>query len=671
MKKTKTLYEKIINVVLNILIFMFGIILLISIYNGIQVKLLGKDYSDFFGYSVFEVQTGSMADAINPGDWIIVKYSANFKPNDIVTYEQKGEFITHRIIETYKGTYITKGDANLAKDEPINKNQIVGKVVKILPYFGIFRKTFFNPFVLIALIITFYLVSQVFKSDKENVKESKIGLLNKLNALIKELIDKVKTNKEKEKVVKEKKVKEIKKEEKKEEVKVVEVSKVEDNNIEEVKEEVMSEEDMDKTIFFRAVSVDKSEIDNTYLEVAENQITETPDIEEKIEEVELDDEEVIKSNLEMLQKRKNKKCNNIVEKIMFIKNEELNEIVDIINNGEKLQVNEPTIKEFLQKVYVDAKYYNYCGDINVEYNAKNMASKIGSILEEQANELIRVYKGSDKKYKDKVKKYTNIFTLIIYLEQANDVIDELKLKRELYKKKITKYFMAEFTDEVKLNNIVEKIIKMQRIYKGMINYSLVKLETNMFELNFNPLTFDKKIFGLDLNHNISFSKVYSDYIVDKTYTEGIIAEDKITILVSLLLAQLVKDMFSIEFNKRYILYIPESLYAKDNKFGKLIKMMDDEHIKNSVVILIKYSVLIKNKKLITKLRKEGYKFALAFDNTKEIKAKDSEIICIMDYVFMDKKNPNAKEIISAIPKEFQSNVIYEDIANKVGNFGGE
>ena len=71
--------EKVANIGLNILIFIFGIVLLISIYNNIQVKLLGNDYSSFFGYSVFEVQTGSMKDAINPGDMIVVKNEPDIK----------------------------------------------------------------------------------------------------------------------------------------------------------------------------------------------------------------------------------------------------------------------------------------------------------------------------------------------------------------------------------------------------------------------------------------------------------------------------------------------------------------------------------------------------------------------------------------------------------------
>ena len=140
----KVIREKIINVILNALIFVFGIILLISIYNNLQVKVFGKDYSDFFGYSIFEVQTGSMKDAINPGDWIIVKSTSSIKLNDVITYKQGKDFITHRVIGAYNDTFITKGDANNSKDEPIDKKQIVGKVVKIKDGSGVSRYNVMN-----------------------------------------------------------------------------------------------------------------------------------------------------------------------------------------------------------------------------------------------------------------------------------------------------------------------------------------------------------------------------------------------------------------------------------------------------------------------------------------------------------------------------------------------
>ena len=169
--KDLSLKEKLINIALNFLIFIFSIVLIISVYNTIQLKLFKNDYSSFFGYSVFEVQTNSMADEINSGDWIIVKITDKIKLKDVITFKKDGEFITHRVIEKYSGTYITKGDANNSKDDPVDQKQIVGKVVKILPAFGFLRKTLFNKGVLIALIVTLFIINIMFNDKKQVIKK--------------------------------------------------------------------------------------------------------------------------------------------------------------------------------------------------------------------------------------------------------------------------------------------------------------------------------------------------------------------------------------------------------------------------------------------------------------------------------------------------------------------
>ena len=47
-KKRIKIVDKLINVVLDIAIFIFGVILLITLYNNIQVKILKNTYSSFF-----------------------------------------------------------------------------------------------------------------------------------------------------------------------------------------------------------------------------------------------------------------------------------------------------------------------------------------------------------------------------------------------------------------------------------------------------------------------------------------------------------------------------------------------------------------------------------------------------------------------------------------------
>ena len=691
---SKNIAKKTLNIVLDILIVMLGIILVITIYNNIQVKILGNDYASFFGYSVFEVQTGSMEPEISAGDWIVVKYKKNIELNDIVTFEYKDEFITHRVIEKYNGTYVTKGDANTAKDSPINKEQIVGSVSKILPNFGILRKIIFNPIIIIFLIVTCYIAMQTFKKPSEKEIEME-----------KEFIDKIKNKIPRKKIkIKIKKKKSSSKEEPmadifndeeeqteiiKEEV-VEQETKTEENEItEEIeetaiqeKETVVEEEqtkiqdevqdvelnfenqdEMEKTVFYRMVSVSEEELSSAYntpVMIEEN--IEEKKIEEEVSDV---SENEVKKTLELIQKKK-KKSKNFIEKTILIKQEEIEEIISIIEQDKKAKTNEPTIQDKFIKSYIDAKYYNYCGEINLEYNNKTINSKIEEAMKEIAEDMKKKYKGSDKDYKTKVDKYTNLILLINHLEQEFKKEETTDEKKETYTKYFDKYYKLELKDK-EFKSLLSKIIKTQKKYNSIIKFLLNKLETGMFELKINNLK-EKNTYGVELQHNIQFSKVYSEYIVDRTYSEGVVAEDKVEVLASLLQAQLVKDMFNGVFNNKYIVYLPETLYEKDNKINKVLTCFDDPFAKNSVNFLVKYEALNNNKKIIKTLVKDGYKFSTDLTNVEKIKKTEEPNLHIMEYIFVTKTNEIEKNIKELVPVALIEKVIYEDIAIKVGSF---
>lgn len=671
----KKIIEKIVNFSLNILLVIFGFILLISIYTGIQTKLLHKSYADFFGYSLFEVQTGSMADTINAGDWIVIRLTSDVKLNDIVTYKLNDEYITHRLIEAYNGTYVTKGDANNSKDEPIDQSQVIGKVVKILGNFGVLRKTIFSPSVLIAIIITLFLFNLAFKKNKkENDNKS---IINK----IKEFINKkskdefeflgdekssieIKTlNDSNEKYI----VEEKKSEEELEKTSMYRVVSVDGNEVEtkykEVpkteEEETQTEEELEKTAYFRVIPVDASEVNDTLMEIAENELKnnnkkQKNKVEEVVEEPELKEETLTDINLDFLKSKKGKKSKNIIETAILIKKEELNELINLLMEKQK-----NSIKEELIDTYVNIKYYSS----NPE-EGKPSATKVRRHIKEYTDKLIDEYKIKDKKTEEIIKRYNEAFELIICLDFAKDSISNLKVKNEFYKKAMDSIYINWSPD--KKEEIIESIIKIQKTYTNTLQYFLEGLETSVFNLNFNKIASKKNMFALDLQHNISFSKVYSDYIIDKTYTEGVIAEDKITVLLTLLSSQLIKDLTNFNYDKKYILYIPESLYDKEKKLEKLLKMLDDKFAKSSVYILVTYQGLLSNKKIIKEVRQSGYKFALAFDKDVDIQTKDKGNIYIADYVFIDKKVNGKEKIFNLIPEELKKNTISEDIINKVG-----
>jgi signal peptidase len=96
------------------------------------------------GFQPSIIASGSMRPALDVGDIAITVQTPpdKIRVGDIIQYWRQGEPapIIHRVIQIDRAggiTYIvTKGDANIAPDEPITVTQTVGKVVLIIPKIG-------------------------------------------------------------------------------------------------------------------------------------------------------------------------------------------------------------------------------------------------------------------------------------------------------------------------------------------------------------------------------------------------------------------------------------------------------------------------------------------------------------------------------------------------------
>lgn len=153
----ENILNKIVKTILNIVYVVLAIIVIILIYNLIQITMLGKPYMNLFGYTLFQVETGSMSGTIEIGDIIIVKLTKDVEQNDIITYEQDEMLITHRIIEKQENSITTKGDANNSADEPITTDEVIGKVVHTFKNVEIWKNVFKTPEVYTLVIITLIL----------------------------------------------------------------------------------------------------------------------------------------------------------------------------------------------------------------------------------------------------------------------------------------------------------------------------------------------------------------------------------------------------------------------------------------------------------------------------------------------------------------------------------
>ena len=165
---------KVINFILNVLLGIITVVIIIGAYYMYQVKIQKKDYANLFGYSLFEVATGSMKPTIQIGDVVIVKITKDVNENDIIVYIDGDDIITHRLVEKCENNIVTRGDANNSEDKPIQENMIIGQVIKIVPQLGTWQNILSSPEVLTLIIVLIIILSIIYiytsKSEEEDEK---------------------------------------------------------------------------------------------------------------------------------------------------------------------------------------------------------------------------------------------------------------------------------------------------------------------------------------------------------------------------------------------------------------------------------------------------------------------------------------------------------------------
>lgn len=166
------------KVVQGIICICLVILLIFNIFNIVNYRILKKDNPTFLGYSTAIVVTGSMAEAININDLVLIKNCEEYNINDIIMFKRNSNFVTHRIVEKTEEGFITKGDANNAEDEwVVKENEIVGKSVYVVPKVGFVLDYFKTPSGLIGILLIGFLLIEgpllIEDIKKKRVEEEK------------------------------------------------------------------------------------------------------------------------------------------------------------------------------------------------------------------------------------------------------------------------------------------------------------------------------------------------------------------------------------------------------------------------------------------------------------------------------------------------------------------
>lgn len=269
---------------------------------------------------------------------------------------------------------------------------------------------------------------------------------------------------------------------------------------------------------------------------------------------------------------------------------------------------EEIVTEYL-RTYINARYYNIR---NTDKPARAFYLRIIDELEFKEQILMK------KAEKQKLKMISNVkkvFAYILFFDNVRKVENFKKIDslREIIKK-IMEIVTSEF--DVKTSKEKEEGL-YKEITSDMIEMDIFldKFENDEFILNFEECEQKEELYFTKLEHNIKMPMQYSEYAIEKVFTEGIVAEDKLQVEYMLLSVIAVRDIIEGNFKDTYVAEFTSTLFKKKSKLDSLLSIIENQALQDKININIDYSDYIKNKKAVLEYTNRGYNFAITLDNT--------------------------------------------------------
>ena len=258
-------------------------------------------------------------------------------------------------------------------------------------------------------------------------------------------------------------------------------------------------------------------------------------------------------------------------------------------------------------------------EANLNYYLNGLYNEEPSKVSKFILELFKMYY-----YLDEVKPFDYESDLVKYVEELNQIrIIKLGLKEEDFSKKL----ILSIRDELKRKDVFLDSFESEDFY--LIAKKIV----------------NKNVYDVTLEYNIKIPKLYSSYAINKVYTTGLIAENKIFVEYYILVSNMLRDIIDGLYNKHYLVDFPISILEKKEKVKKLLNIMNSDITKEYIHLKIYYKDFKENKNTIYECIKDGYQVAIIVDDEfmkDEVKSYELDIF---SYIIINNKKYKYSELL--------------------------
>lgn len=334
--------------------------------------------------------------------------------------------------------------------------------------------------------------------------------------------------------------------------------------------------------------------------------------------------------------------NNLMDTYLNFTEKKIKKYIKIVFNT---NYNEELVNEYL-KTYINARYYNIK---NTDKPARAFYLRILDELEYKEDILMEKCEEESETLDAKQAKLNlihvikEVFGYVLFFDNVRNIenfktIDSLHEIIDKILELVKSYYDIKNPNDVK--DKLYKEVKSDMIEKDVF---LDKFDTEEFYLEFENTDFNEEIYYVHLNHNIKMPMQYSDSAIEKVFSEGIIAEDKLQIEYILLSTVAIRDIINGNFKDSYIAEFEASLFKKKQKLNTILSLIGNQALQEKINLNITYADYIKNQKSVLEYIKKGYNFVITLDDTLK-NAEDVEKLRMFKLVIVPKDLKLYKEI---------------------------
>lgn len=306
-------------------------------------------------------------------------------------------------------------------------------------------------------------------------------------------------------------------------------------------------------------------------------------------------------------------------------------------------------KEYVE-TYINARYYNLSYKENKRSFYLRIKESLLKVMEEmlKRNEKEKERMQDYVNYRRKEKAIPNIFTAfdyIFFFDKVREIENMKKIKsieeviEKLYQKREKEYLINERVSTKE--EFIEIINSDMEISEEFLDkYSRDKT----FELGIRKFSNSNYVYEIELIVNVVIPMIYSKVAIEKAYNTEVIRENRLLPEYSLLNLLILRDVVEANFKDQYIVEFATTLFNKKQKLKRVLEIIDDPAVQDKMNFKIKYEEISIYKKEISKLMKEGYKFAIELDNSLK-DAGEIEKLKMFSYIIVPKDVKLYKELM--------------------------